>query len=251
MTDTRNGDAAKWLTVFTPAPQSSVRLVCFPYAGGSGSFFLPISRALAPTVEVLAVQYPARQTRRLEPGIDNIPDFADQIFAAVRQSTDKPLAFFGHSMGAVLAYEVALRFQQAGLPSPVRLFVSGRRAPSKYRDERFHAAPDAEFIAELKGLGGPNSAFLNDPEMLEMVLPALRSDYTAIERYRHEPGRTLDCPISAFVGDSDPRASLDEVRAWAQHTTGPFDLEIFQGDHFYLIGQGPQLIELIAKKLAG
>jgi surfactin synthase thioesterase subunit len=251
MSDTRSDDYAKWISVFAPAPQSAVRLVCLPHAGGSGSFYFPVARALAPTVEVLAVQYPARQARRLEPGIDNIPDFADQIFAVLRHVNDKPLAFFGHSMGAVLAYEVALRLQRAGLPSPVRLFASGRRAPSKYRDERFHEAPDAGFIAEIRRLGGPNQAMLSDPEMLEMVLPALRSDYTAIERYRHEPGAKLDCPVTALVGDSDPRASIDEVRAWAEHTTRPFDLEIFQGDHFYLMGQGPQVIDLIAKKLAG
>lgn len=240
----------KWVSVFTPAPQGAVRLVCLPHAGGSASFYFPVSRALAPEVEVLAVQYPARQTRRLEPGIDNIPDFADQIFAVLRGLNDKPLAFFGHSMGAVLAYEVALRMQRAGLPSPVRLFASGRRAPSRYRDERVHEGTDAEIVAELRKLGGPNPAILADPEMLEIILPAVRSDYTAIERYRHEPGHKLDCPVTALVGDNDPRVTIDEARAWAEHTTGPFDLEIFPGDHFYLIDHGPRVIDLITKKLA-
>ena len=240
----------EWLTVFTPAPHCKVRLVCLPHAGGSASFYFPVSRALAPGVEVLAVQYPARQTRRQEPGIDNIPDFADQIFAALRDLDDKPLALFGHSMGAILAYEVTLRMQRAGLPPPVRLFASGRRAPSRYRDERVHRGTDAEIVAELKKLGGPNPAILADPEMLAMVLPAVRSDYTAIERYRHEPGRTLDCPVSALVGDSDPRVSIDEARAWAEHTTGPFDLQTFPGGHFYLVDHGPRVIALIAEKLA-
>ena len=240
----------EWLTVFTPAPHCKVRLVCLPHAGGSASFYFPVSRALAPGVEVLAVQYPARQARRLEPGIDNIPDFADQIFAALRDLKDQPMALFGHSMGAVLAYEVALRMQRAGLPPPVRLFASGRRAPSRYRDEQVHRGTDAQIVAELKKLGGPNPAILADPEMLAMVLPAVRSDYTAIERYRHEPGRTLHCPVSALVGDSDPRVSIDEARAWAEHTTGPFDLQTFPGGHFYLTDHGPRVIDLIAGKLA-
>lgn len=239
----------KWVSVHHPAPRSAVRLVCLPHAGGSASFYFPVSRALAPQVEVLAVQYPARQARHLEPGIDNIPDFADQIFAVLRDLNDKPLAFFGHSMGAVLAYEVALRMQGAGLPSPVRLFVSGRRAPSRYRDERYHEGTDDELVAEIRKLGGPNPAILADPEMLEMILPAVRSDYTAIERYRHEPGRTLDCPVTALVGDDDPRVTVDEVRAWAEHTTGPFDLETFPGGHFYLVDHGPRVIDLVRTKL--
>ena len=240
----------KWITVATPAPRSTVRLVCLPYAGGSASFYFPVSRALAPEVEVLAMQYPARQSRRLEPGIDNIPDFADQIFAVLQDLSDKPLAFFGHSMGAVLAYEVALRVQQAALPAPVRLFASGRRAPSRYREERVHEGTDAEVVAELKRLGGPNSAVLADPEMLGLILPAVRSDYTAIERYRHRSGRRLDCPITALVGDDDPRVTIDDARAWAEHTTGPFDLEVFPGDHFYLVDQGPWVIDLVRTRLA-
>lgn len=240
----------KWVTIATPSPESSVRLVCLPHAGGSASFFFPVSRALAPRVEVLAVQYPARQQRLREPGIDNIPEYADQIFAVLAELDDKPLALFGHSMGAILAYEIALRMQQAGRPAPVRLFASGRRAPSRYRAGRIHEGTDAQVVAELKRLGGPNPALLADPEMLELILPAVRSDYTAIERYRHEPGRRLDCPITAVIGDSDPRVSDDEARAWADHTTGSFDLKTFAGDHFYLIGQAQDLIVLIDRTLA-
>ncbi|MEU1941401.1 thioesterase II family protein [Streptomyces sp. NPDC056697] len=142
----------EWVSVSHPAPQSTVRLACLPYAGGSASFFFPVAKALHPSVEVLALQYPGRQNRFHEPRIDNIPEFADQIFAALRHLDDKPLALFGHSMGAVLAYEVALRMQDAGMPAPVRVFASGRRAPSRYRDERIHTAPDPEFLAEMRAL---------------------------------------------------------------------------------------------------
>ncbi|MEU5123294.1 thioesterase II family protein [Streptomyces asoensis] len=139
----------KWVSVSHPAPLSSVRLACLPYAGGSASFFFPVSRALHPSVEVLALQHPGRQTRLHEPRIDNVPEFADQIFAALRHLDDKPLALFGHSMGAVLAYEVALRMQDAGLPAPVRLFASGRRAPSRGAGGRVHTGSDAELVSEL------------------------------------------------------------------------------------------------------
>jgi surfactin synthase thioesterase subunit len=241
----------KWITISTPAPQSAVRLVCLPHAGGSASFFFPVSRALAPEVEVLAVQYPGRQARRLEPAIDNLPDLADQIFAALGELTDKPLALFGHSMGAMLAYEVALRMQQAGVPAPVRLFASGRRAPSRTRpNEWLHKGPDSAIVAKMRRLGGPGTEALADPEMLELVLPPVRNDYTAVETYQAEPGRRLDCPVTVLIGDDDPEVTIDEASAWAGHTSGACDVETFPGGHFYLADQGPRVIDRIRRTLA-
>ncbi|MDH6222988.1 thioesterase II family protein [Streptomyces pseudovenezuelae] len=188
------------------------REACLPYAGGSASFFFPVIRALHPSVEVLAFQYPGRQTRLHELRIDNIPEFADQIFAALQHLDDKPLALFGHSMGTVLGYEVALRIQDAGLTTPVRLFASGRRALSRYGDERVHTASDAELVAEIRTLSGTNEMLRGDPEVLAMILPAIRSDYTAIERYRHEPGRRLNCPVTMLTGDRAPGSPLMRSR---------------------------------------
>jgi surfactin synthase thioesterase subunit len=199
--------------------------------------------------EVLAIQYPGRQDRRHEPAVDNIPDLADQVFGALRHLEDRPLALFGHSMGAVLGYEVALRARDAGRPSPVHLFASGRRAPSRYRDERAHQGSDAEMVSELRTLSGTDAAMLADPEMLEMILPALRSDYRAAETYRHAPDRKLDCPITVFTGDSDPRVSIDEARAWEEHTTGPTDLHVLPGGHFFLIDQSDHVIAMLTRKL--
>ncbi|MER5585454.1 alpha/beta fold hydrolase [Streptomyces asoensis] len=239
----------KWVSVSHPAPLSSVRLACLPYAGGSASFFFPVSRALHPSVEVLALQYPGRQTRLHEPRIDNVPEFANQIFAALRHLDDKPLALFGHSMGAVLAYEVALRMQDAGLPAPVRLFASGRRAPSRGAGGRVHTGSDAELVSELRELSGTNEMLLGDPEVLAMILPAIRSDYTAIERYRHEPGRRLDCPVTVLTGDRDPRVSLDEAEAWAEHTTGTSETKVFRGGHFFLVDHMAEVVGLVARRL--
>jgi surfactin synthase thioesterase subunit len=240
----------KWLHTYQPAQDDAVRLVCLPFAGGSASFFFPVAKALGSAVEVLAVQYPGRQMRRHEPGIDNIPEFADQIFAALRHAGDRPLALFGHSMGAVIAYEVATRMRQAGLPSPVRLFASGRRAPSRYRDEQVHNGSDQQLVAELRRLGGPNARMLSDPEMLAMILPAVRSDYRAIERYQHDPEGGLDCPVTVLTGDSDPRVSPAEARAWAEHTTGPFEMRVFGGGHFFLVDHSADIVELIALRLS-
>jgi surfactin synthase thioesterase subunit len=238
-----------WLRRFHPATGSAVRLVCFPHAGGSASFFHPVSARLSPAIEVLGVQYPGRQDRRAEPNIDAIPGLADAIHAVLRGFADRPLAFFGHSMGAVLAYEVGLRLRRDGV-TLARLYASGRRAPSRYRPETVHEQGDERLIAEVRQLSGMDAGLLDDPETLEMIMPALRSDYRAIETYRHTPGQLLTCPVVALVGDADPRVDLDEARAWADHTTGPFDLRIFPGDHFYLVGQSAQVIALIRDDLA-
>lgn len=242
-------DPGTWIRRYRKAPGSEIQLVCFPHAGGSASFFFPVAKALAPAIDVTAVQYPGRQDRRSEPNIDNIPELADAVYPAVRTLADRPLAFFGHSMGAVLAYEVALRLEKDGVPPLIRLYASGRRAPSRYREEAVHKKNDAGVIAELRRLSGTNSDLLGDPETLEMILPAIKSDYKAIETYKDVPGRTMSCPVIAVIGDDDPKVTIDEAKAWSEHTTGPFDLRPFPGGHFYLVDQAPALIKFIADDL--
>jgi len=225
--------------------------VCLPHAGGSASFFFPLAKALAPAVEVLAVQYPGRQDRRHEPPVDSIGGLTNRLLDVLRSVDDRPLALFGHSMGAIIAYEVALRMSDAGLPAPVHLFASGRRAPSRYRDDDFRGVSDSRLVAELKKLGGSDAAMLADPELLAMVLPAIRSDYRAVETYRHEPGRRLDCPVTVFTGDRDPRVSVEEARAWKEHSTGPSDLRVLPGGHFFLVDQAAPITATVTEKLAG
>ncbi|MEU4252578.1 alpha/beta fold hydrolase [Amycolatopsis sp. NPDC026612] len=236
---------------FERVPDARVRLVCLPHAGGSASFFFPLAKALAPAVEVLAVQYPGRQDRRLEPPVDSIGGLTSRLLDVLRPFDDRPLALFGHSMGALIGYEVALRMAETGLPAPVHLFASGRRAPSRYRDDDLRGVSDERLVAELRKLGGSDAAMLADPELLAMILPAIRSDYRAVETYRHEPGRRLDCPVTVFTGDRDPRVSVDEARAWAGHTTGPAELRVLPGGHFFLVDQAALMIATITGKLTG
>ncbi|MFE4801135.1 thioesterase II family protein [Streptomyces sp. NPDC056708] len=239
-----------WVRRFHPASDARARLLCLPHAGGSASFYVPLSKALAPEVDVLAVQYPGRQDRYHEPSVSSVPELADQILEAVRHLDDRPLALFGHSMGAVLGYEIALRLQDVGLPAPVRFFASGRRAPSRDRDERLHLGTDAQLLAEVRRLGGPNVELLADPEMRELVMPAIRGDYHAVENYRHAPGRKLTCPVTVLTGDSDPRVSIDEATAWEEHTTGLTELQVFPGGHFFLVDQNKRVSGLLADRLA-
>lgn len=246
---TAHDDNDLWIRRFHPAPEADTRLVCLPHAGGSASFYFPVSRALSPGLEVLAVQYPGRQDRRTERCLDSIAELADAVAAALLPWTDKPLAFFGHSMGATLAFEVALRLEQRGIVASA-VFASGRRAPSRDREEWVHLEDDAGLIREIGALGGSEAQVLQDEELIRTVLPAIRADYKAVETYRYQPGPPLSCPIYALVGDSDPKASIDEAQAWERHTTGEFELRTYPGGHFYLIEQASSVIATIVEKMA-
>jgi surfactin synthase thioesterase subunit len=192
------------------------------------------------------VQYPGRQDRHAEECLRSIPQLAAEIFAALtaRQcwsdgSARPPpagpsVAFFGHSMGAVLAFEVARRCQtEAGGP-PGHLFVSGRRAPSRHRPEDAHRRDDTGFLAELRSIGGMPAQLFDDPDMLRFVLPTLRADYAAVETYRYLPGPPLTCPITVLTGDADPKVTAAEAAAWADHTEAGCAVRTFVGDHFFL-----------------
>ncbi|MFJ8228415.1 thioesterase II family protein [Streptomyces sp. NPDC094448] len=239
-----------WIRRYHPAPDARTRLVCLPHAGGSASYFVPVSRALAPQVEVLAVQYPGRQDRMSEPGIPTIEELADAVTREVLPWADRPLALFGHSMGASLAYEVGLRLEAAGV-APTGVFVSGRRAPSRFRAETVHERGDDALVAEIKALAGTNSSLLGDEDVLRMILPAIRNDYKAAEVYNPGPGRELTCPVTALIGDSDPKATVADARAWETHTTGAFDYRVFPGGHFYLNDCVPQILAMITEHLDG
>ncbi|MGW9434104.1 thioesterase II family protein, partial [Streptomyces decoyicus] len=194
-------------------------------------------------------QYPGRQDRRKEPAIDDIGLLADRIAEALEAWSDRPLTFFGHSMGALVAFEVARRLERNG-DGPLRLFASGRRAPSAYRDEQVHRRDDDGIVAELRALSGTDSRVLDDEEMLRMVLPALRSDYKAVETYRSEPAAVVRCPVTVLVGDDDPKTSLDEARSWEAHTTGDFALRVFSGGHFYLADRPQEVMTVLSDHFA-
>ncbi|MBD0323447.1 MAG: thioesterase [Aldersonia sp.] len=250
MTTTPGDDLTRWIRRFHPVPHAETRLVCFPHAGGSASYYFPMSRALTPRIEVLAVQYPGRQDRRLEPFIESIPELAERTCAALAAWTDRPFAFFGHSMGAILAFEVARLMEAGGARHPLHLFASGRRAPTRYRDGRVHRYDDASLIEELTRNGGTDRRFLDDAEMRAAILPLVRSDYRAIETYHCTQGPPLTCPITALVGDSDPQTTIDEASAWAEQCGEGFDLRVFPGGHFYLDAHREAVTDAVSAAMA-
>ncbi|MFE4454356.1 thioesterase II family protein [Streptomyces sp. NPDC056796] len=226
--------ATPWLRRFHPAHPGALRLFCFPHAGGNASYYYPLSALLAPRIEMLAVQYPGRQERFNEPRIESLTEMADVIAGELDGLTGEPFALFGHSMGATVAFEVACRLRARGAEATA-LFVSGRRAPSVPAPGSVHLATDEKLIADMEYLGGTSTQMLENPDLLDAILPAVRSDYVATETYRYQGAPRLDCPITAFIGDVDPRVDVPMAEAWADHTTDDFRLHVFSGGHFYLV----------------
>jgi len=238
-------DPARWLRRFRPAPAAARRLVCFPHAGGSASFYHPLALAHAPATDVVVLQYPGRQDRMAEPGIRTIDDYADRIAEILAAEPARPTVYFGHSMGAAIAFEVTCRL------APDRLVVSGRRAPSTERTEQVHRRDDAGLLAEVKRLNGTDAAALELDELLRLVLPAIRSDYQAIETHPPRPGVTVGCPVSALIGDADPTSTVAEADRWREHTTAEFRLRVFPGGgHFYLTEHAQAVNAELASELA-
>lgn len=238
-----------WLRRYRPTTTATTRLVCFPHAGGAASFFHPMAARFAPAVDVLSIQYPGRQDRRHESCVDSVAALADLIAdELVGLGDDLPTVYFGHSMGAVLAFEVTLRLETAGGPAPRSVVASGRRAPSAHRDERVHLRDDDGIVAELKLLNGTDAALLADSEILRMSMPAIRGDYTAIETYVGSH-RRIRAGITVLTGGEDPKTSLDEARAWERHTAGAFRVVVLPGGHFFLVGNQDAVSREIAADL--
>nr|WP_062339566.1 alpha/beta fold hydrolase [Herbidospora sakaeratensis] len=234
-----------WCRRYRPTYTATARLVCLPHAGGSAPFFLPVSKALSPQVDVVAVQYPGRQDRRAERPYTDLAELADRVHEVLRRQPELPLTLFGHSMGASLAFEVAQRMEADGRV-PVRLFASGRRAPSVFREENVHRLPDPGLLSEIRRLDGTSALLFNDDELMRAALPAIRADYQAAELYRRGPEAVVACPITVLTGDRDPKTSLDDAHAWAGHTTSDsFEVKVFPGGHFFLSDQVDDVIKIL------
>lgn len=241
----------RWVRRFHPAPDGEVTVVCFPHAGGSAGYFAPLSARLTPRAEVLALQYPGRQDRRSEPALTSVGELVEGITGALSEHTGRPLVFFGHSMGATLAFETARRMEPELGGRLLGLVVSGRRSPGTVRRETVHLRDDAGIIAEVRGLRGTAPALLDDEDVVRMILPALRADYTAVERYVYRPGPPLRCPLYVYTGDADPHVSEEEAAGWAGHTRADFRIRTFNGGHFYLAERSEQVIAALREDVTG
>ena len=241
-----------WIACRQPRPQAHLRLFCFPYAGGGASIFRTWSDGLPAEVEVCPIQLPGRGTRLMEPLFTQLSPLIRALAQALLPLLDKPFAFFGHSLGAVVSFELARQLRRQYGVQPVRLFVSASRAPQlPHRGLPVHTLPEGDFLAELRRLNGTPTEVLEHEELMQIALPVLRADFAVYETYRYPTEPPLNYPISAFGGLRDRTVSQSDLEAWREQTSVSFSRQMFPGDHFFLITTQPLLLRVLSQELHG
>ena len=242
---------ASWIAYRKPKRVTALRIFCFPYAGGGASVYRTWHKAFPDTVEVCPVQPPGRGTRVFEPAYPNLEPMVESLTKIMRPLLDRPFVFFGYSMGALIAFELTRALRAEHRPGPAHLFVAARRGPrvsDPYPSTK--NLGDAEFLRELAKIGGTSEEILGSPDLLEMLLPTLRADFTLCENYVYLPGALLDCPITVFGAKSDLRVPGEALAAWAMETSSSCDVKMFSGDHFFIHSRQDELLQSISEILA-
>jgi medium-chain acyl-[acyl-carrier-protein] hydrolase len=243
--------AAPWVRRRRRAQPARVMLFCVPFAGGGTSAFRTWPEVLPPDVEVCPVHLPGREARFAEPAIDDVDALVGPLLEGLAPHLEGPFALFGHSMGGLIAFELADRLRRRGV-TPSWFFASGVRAPHRpYRGEEHHALPHDRFLTALRDLNGTPRELLDDPEFLELMLPTLRADFRLAEAYRYRPRPPLECPVAAFGGLDDPHVPREDLEAWREQAAGRFEVHVLPGDHFFLNPSRDELLRLIGERLAG
>ncbi|MER7756988.1 alpha/beta fold hydrolase [Kitasatospora sp. NPDC097643] len=249
----RDGDMApdpdRWFVRYSAAEASALRLYCFPYAGGGASTFRGWAEALPAGVDVRAVQLPGRESRVGEPALRRLDDLVDALEQAVRAEPEMPYAFFGHSMGALLAFELTRRLRRTGAPLPARLLLSAFRAPQLPSPHiRIHHLPDEVLKTVLRKEGTP-AQVLDSEELMGALLPTLRADLEVCDTYRYREEPPLAVPMTLFGGHQDVRVSRSDLERWRSQAAGPFRLVMLPGSHFFLHSSPDLLLAELSREL--
>jgi surfactin synthase thioesterase subunit len=232
-------------------PDAKIRLICFPSAGAGASVYGRWSEHLPHEIEAWAVQLPGRETRRLETSLTDLQAIADDCARLAQPLLDRPYALFGHSMGALAAFEVARRLTAGGC-EPLALFVSGRAAPHISRGyEGIEQLPDDEFITRMDTMfGGVPDLLKTDAEFRELYLPPLRADVAAVARYTPSDRSPCSFPIHVLGGSEDRSVTRAALEAWESYAASEFRVHVFPGDHFYVYSTREPVIALVSSALA-
>jgi medium-chain acyl-[acyl-carrier-protein] hydrolase len=236
---------------FKTKPNSKLRLFCFPYAGGGSAFYHRWTASLPEDVQICPVPLPGRENRLKEQPFTNMEALVTSIACSLQPYLDRPFALFGHSMGAMICFELAQYLGQNFQLTPSKLLVSGCRAPHiPFPDLLTYHLPTAEFLKELRRLGGTPQEVLNNTELMELLMPTLRADFQSIETYSYQKYPPLSCPITVFGGSKDLQVKHHLLQAWEQHTTAEFKLNMLSGDHFFIHSHQHELLRLLTQELA-
>lgn len=235
-----------WLAGPAPNPRARLRLFCFPYAGGTAMIYRQWQASLPKSVEVCPVQLPGRGKRIQERPFEHFQPLVEAAAHALRPFFDIPFAFMGHSMGGLISFELARQLRRESNLMPVHLFISGRRGPQvPSRELPTYNLPEQEFMDALRRLEGTPIEVLQQPELMELMLPLLRADFAVCETYAYTVEPPLDCPISVFGGLQDKDVEYQQLDAWAAQSTAPTRVRMLPGDHFFINSQQPLLLRAL------
>lgn len=249
--DKVGAETGSWVKRLSTGAAGSTRLFCFPYAGGGPSVFRDWPRRLPPTTDLHAIHLPGRESRVVETPITALDPLVEELTPALAEVLVGPrYVFFGHSMGALVAFSVCRELRRTGTPLPDKLIVSGLGAPHlPSRHPPIHDLPEPEFIDELRRLEGTPEEALENAELMEILSPMLRADCSVSETYVLKDEPPLDCPIVALGGRDDEDVPVEDVRAWRSHTSAAFTYKIFPGGHFFVRTHQREVVSEVANHL--
>ncbi|MEH1863903.1 MAG: thioesterase II family protein [Nostoc sp.] len=231
-------------------PQANLRLFCFPYAGGSAAIFRTWPNNLPSNVEVCAVEYPGRGRQIRSAPLTRLEPLVQAIAPVLLPYLDKPFAFFGHSMGGLVSFELTRLLRSQYNLTPFHLFISARRAPQLPPIKPpLHILSDHDLQNELRSLNGTPKAVLESEELMQIFLSILRADFAVLETYIYTQKQPLECPITIFGGLQDQDISHEALQAWREQTIAAFSLHEFNGDHFFIHSHQELLLKLIYQEL--
>lgn len=244
-------DSDKWFVCPQPQNGAEARLFLFPYAGGGPASFSKWCLELPASIEGRVVHYPGRGSRHNEPLLTDLRLLVENLSRAILPLLNTPFVFFGHSLGGLVAFELARQLRRQNLPQPQALFISACGAP-QLPDPHvpIHHLPDADFQRALKELNGIPTEILQNPDVLKLSLPILRADFAMVESYRHQMDAPLDSPIIALGGLDDPRVSRERLAGWANQTATRFESHYFPGDHFFITSAKVSILAKICSSLS-
>jgi medium-chain acyl-[acyl-carrier-protein] hydrolase len=237
-----------WLVGFSRRPQAPLQLLVCPFAGSGIAAFAGWPRWLGTLAELHVVLLPGRESRLREPPRERLSAVLPEVVAAAEAVLDRPFVVYGHSMGAVLAFELVRALERGGR-RPERLVVSGRRAPHLPEKRLLHRLGDDALIEELRLFGGAPEMVLQDRDLMAAVLPAVRADLALSETYQLDGAGRVAAPITALGGSLDPAADAQEIAAWRERTDGDFHQAVLPGGHFFIHGEAFR--EALLRLLAG